>query len=81
MCQYHKIALCPTVFQPFFAFPVIKDDLFAPLEWKQRVSDVELYWKPQNFKNQTAFIQGYVVYYLDNNGEVIQVSTGTVTPC
>ncbi|XP_070845919.1 leukemia inhibitory factor receptor-like [Chaetodon trifascialis] len=45
----------------------IEDGLLKSLKWKQQDSDVEVSWDPINLRQQSAFIQGYVLYCLDNN--------------
>ncbi|KAI3361999.1 hypothetical protein L3Q82_012204 [Scortum barcoo] len=49
----------------------IEDGLFKSLKWKQQYSDVEVYWDPIPLREQTAFIQGYALYCLDNNNNVV----------
>lgn len=49
----------------------IKDGLFNFLNWTQQDSDVTVYWEPINHRNQTAFIQGYVLYCQDNNSSKV----------
>ncbi|KAM9841122.1 leukemia inhibitory factor receptor-like [Aulostomus maculatus] len=53
----------------------IQDGLFKRLTWKQRGSDVEVSWDPVSLPHQTAFIQGYIMYCLDNSNVFINVST------
>lgn len=53
----------------------IKDGLFGSLNWKKPYSYVEIYWNPVSWKNQTAFIYGYVLYCEDNGKIVCNVST------
>ncbi|XP_035524391.1 leukemia inhibitory factor receptor-like [Morone saxatilis] len=45
----------------------IPDGLFKTLKTKQWDSDVEVFWEPIDLRAQSAFIQGYVLYYDDNN--------------
>ncbi|KAL7376479.1 hypothetical protein ABVT39_008881 [Epinephelus coioides] len=52
----------------------IQDGLFKKLEGKQQDSDFVVSWEPVSLREQTAFIQGYVLYYTDNN-KVISFST------
>lgn len=64
--------------------PEIQDGLFKTLTWKQKGSDVEVSWLPISPTEQSAFIQGYILYWSDNNNDdshnvVFNVSTGTVT--
>ncbi|XP_045897937.1 leukemia inhibitory factor receptor-like isoform X4 [Micropterus dolomieu] len=49
----------------------IENSLFKSLKSKQRDSDVELSWEPISLKEQTAFIQGYVLYGLDSNNKLV----------
>ncbi|KAM3599828.1 uncharacterized protein V6R79_012252 [Siganus canaliculatus] len=56
----------------------IEDNLLS-LKWKQLGSDVEVFWEPINQKDQSAFIQGYVLYCLDNKNNVI-CNVSTVGP-
>uniref|UniRef100_A0AAQ6IK65 Fibronectin type-III domain-containing protein n=1 Tax=Anabas testudineus TaxID=64144 RepID=A0AAQ6IK65_ANATE len=55
----------------------IKKGLFEPLKWKQQDSDVEVSWATVSLTNQTAFIQGYILYWSDNNNNsrIFNVST------
>ncbi|XP_040013095.1 leukemia inhibitory factor receptor-like [Xiphias gladius] len=56
----------------------IKDGLFVPLKWKQQDSDVEVSWNPVSLTEQTAFIQGYILYCTDKDNDnkiVCNVST------
>ncbi|XP_070781233.1 leukemia inhibitory factor receptor-like [Enoplosus armatus] len=48
----------------------IEDGLFKSLKWKQSYSDVEVSWDRIPLGEQSAFIQGYVLYILDNNSNV-----------
>ncbi|KAK2818798.1 hypothetical protein Q5P01_024359 [Channa striata] len=43
--------------------------LFEQLEWKQQGSGVKLSWRSIPLAEQTAFIQGYVLYWLDNTNK------------
>ncbi|XP_026154044.1 leukemia inhibitory factor receptor-like isoform X2 [Mastacembelus armatus] len=56
----------------------IEDGLFKTLKGKQQDSDFEISWDPISLNEQTAFIQGYVLYWSDykNNNTVCNVSTG-----
>ena len=64
-----------------FSIPGIKDGLFKSLEWKQQNSDVEVYWDHINQREQSAFIQGYVLYWSEkDSNENFSVGTGIVTP-
>ena len=66
---------------PIFSVPGIKDKLFKSLKWKQQDSDVEVFWDRVNQREQSAFIQGYVLYWTEqDSNENFSVSTGTVTP-
>lgn len=49
----------------------IENSLFKSLKSKQRDSDVELSWEPISLKEQTAFIQGYVLYDSDSNNKIV----------
>ncbi|XP_044030554.1 leukemia inhibitory factor receptor-like isoform X2 [Siniperca chuatsi] len=49
----------------------IEDGLFKSLKWKQRFSDVEVSWDPISLREQTALIRGYVLYCLDDNGNIV----------
>lgn len=60
---------------PMFSIPGIENGLFKSLKWKQRNSDVEVYWDHINQREQSAFIQGYVLYW-SNSNEIFNVSTG-----
>ncbi|KAM8744290.1 leukemia inhibitory factor receptor-like isoform 1-T3 [Acanthopagrus schlegelii] len=54
----------------------IKDGLFKSLKWKQQNSDVEVYWDHINQREQSAFIQGYVLYWSEkDSNENFLVST------
>ncbi|XP_035464805.2 leukemia inhibitory factor receptor [Scophthalmus maximus] len=58
----------------------IQDGLFKTLTWKQKGSDVEVSWLPISPTEQSAFIQGYILYWSDNNNDdshnvVFNVST------
>ncbi|XP_034459078.1 leukemia inhibitory factor receptor-like [Hippoglossus hippoglossus] len=62
----------------------IQDDLFKNLTLKQKVSDVEVSWDRISLKEQTAFIQGYVLEWFDseepnNNKAVYNASTDDPT--
>ncbi|XP_030284060.1 leukemia inhibitory factor receptor-like isoform X2 [Sparus aurata] len=52
----------------------IENGLFKSLKWKQRNSDVEVYWDHINQREQSAVIQGYVLYW-SNSNEIFNVST------
>lgn len=62
--------------------PGIKGGLFGVLKFKQQDSDAEVSWVPIRLTEQTAFIQGYILYWSDSNDEnsSFSVSTGIVTP-
>ncbi|GLD51806.1 leukemia inhibitory factor receptor-like protein [Lates japonicus] len=45
----------------------MQNRLFDPLEWKQQESNVEVSWIPIPQTSRTAFIQGYILYWSDNN--------------
>ncbi|KAM9735379.1 leukemia inhibitory factor receptor-like isoform 1-T1 [Menidia menidia] len=53
----------------------IEGTLFKSLKLAQNDSDVEISWEPIPLKEQTAFIQGYILRYHDNNGQSFSVST------
>ncbi|XP_029372443.1 leukemia inhibitory factor receptor-like isoform X2 [Echeneis naucrates] len=56
----------------------MQNDLFK-LEWKQQDSNVEVSWDPVPLTERTAFIQGYILYWSDNNSNnsmVYNVTTG-----
>ncbi|XP_041816362.1 leukemia inhibitory factor receptor-like [Chelmon rostratus] len=57
----------------------IEDGLFKSLKWKQQDSDVQVSWDPINLREQSAFIQGYVLYCLDNNNNKV-IIVNTVNP-
>lgn len=57
-------------------FPGIEDPLFKSLKLKQQDSNVEVSWDPIPLREQTAFIQGYILYGLDEYGTVSKVETG-----
>ncbi|XP_033976150.1 leukemia inhibitory factor receptor-like isoform X2 [Trematomus bernacchii] len=59
----------------YFTEKSIKEGLFKSLKGKQQDSDFEVSWDPISLKEQTAFIQGYVLYCLDNSNTVIKFST------
>lgn len=40
--------------------------------------DVEVSWDPVALQEQSAFIQGYILYYWENNSSVVNISTGKV---
>ena len=64
-----------------FSIPGIKDGLFKSLKWKQQNSDVEVYWDHIDQREQSAFIQGYVLYWSgDDSSEIFRVSTGRWHP-
>lgn len=66
---------------PVMLLPGIEDGLFKSLKWKQQDSDVEVFWDPINLREQSAFIQGYVLYCSGVNNDIdVNVSTGNVTP-
>uniref|UniRef100_A0A8D3AIV2 Fibronectin type-III domain-containing protein n=1 Tax=Scophthalmus maximus TaxID=52904 RepID=A0A8D3AIV2_SCOMX len=57
-----------------------ENGLFKTLTWKQKGSDVEVSWLPISPTEQSAFIQGYILYWSDNNNDdshnvVFNVST------
>uniref|UniRef100_A0A3Q2XCX1 Leukemia inhibitory factor receptor-like n=2 Tax=Hippocampus comes TaxID=109280 RepID=A0A3Q2XCX1_HIPCM len=54
---------------------IIQDGLFRTLNWKQRDMDVEVSWDPVALQEQSAFIQGYILYYWENNSSVMNIST------
>ncbi|XP_051907296.1 leukemia inhibitory factor receptor-like [Hippocampus zosterae] len=54
---------------------IIPDGLFRTLNWKQRDMDVEVSWDPVALQEQSAFIQGYILYYGQNNSSVMNIST------
>ncbi|XP_073334429.1 oncostatin-M-specific receptor subunit beta-like [Pagrus major] len=59
----------------------IKDGLFQSLKWKQKDSDVEVYWDPINQREQSAFIRGYVLYWWENDSsEKFSTNASTVNP-
>lgn len=62
-----------------FSIPGIENGLFKSLKWKQRNSDVEVYWDHINQREQSAVIQGYVLYW-SNSNEIFNVSTGRWHP-
>ncbi|XP_068609290.1 leukemia inhibitory factor receptor-like [Brachionichthys hirsutus] len=53
----------------------IEDGLFQSLRWKQQDSDVEVSWDPIRFKEQPAFIRGYVLRCVGSNNATVSVST------
>ncbi|XP_039634673.1 leukemia inhibitory factor receptor-like isoform X2 [Perca fluviatilis] len=54
----------------------IQDGLFKSVKGQQQDWDYEVSWEPISRREQTAFIQGYVLYCLDNNNnKVINFST------
>ncbi|XP_060931645.1 leukemia inhibitory factor receptor-like [Limanda limanda] len=57
----------------------IQGDLFKALKWKQKGSDVEVSWDRISLKEQTAFIQGYVLEWSDTDGQDNNVSTDEPT--
>ncbi|XP_061836587.1 leukemia inhibitory factor receptor-like isoform X4 [Nerophis lumbriciformis] len=54
---------------------IIPDGLFKPFTWTQRNMDVEVTWNRVSLQEQPAFIQGYVLYWVDNNNIVMNIST------
>ncbi|KAM9794392.1 leukemia inhibitory factor receptor-like isoform X1 [Syngnathus typhle] len=55
---------------------IIQDNLFKTLKWKQRDMDVVVSWDPLALQEQSAFIQGYILYYRDHNSSsIMSVST------
>ncbi|XP_077398719.1 leukemia inhibitory factor receptor-like [Vanacampus margaritifer] len=54
---------------------LIQDGLFQTLKWEQRDMDVEVSWDPVALQDQSTFIQGYILYYRDNNSRVMNIST------
>ncbi|XP_061887351.1 leukemia inhibitory factor receptor-like isoform X2 [Entelurus aequoreus] len=54
---------------------IIPDGLFKPFTWTQRNLDVEVTWNRVSLQKQPAFIQGYVLYWVDNNNIVMNIST------
>lgn len=74
----HFVQQC---FTRVMLLPGIEDGLFKSLKWKQQDSDVEVFWDPINPREQSAFIQGYVLYCSGVNNDIdVNVSTGNVTP-
>ncbi|KAM8749706.1 oncostatin-M-specific receptor subunit beta-like isoform 2-T2 [Acanthopagrus schlegelii] len=57
----------------------IKDKLFKSLKWKQQDSDVEVFWDRVNQREQSAFIQGYVLYWTEQDSNE-NFSVSTVNP-
>nr|XP_019961882.1 PREDICTED: leukemia inhibitory factor receptor-like [Paralichthys olivaceus] len=57
----------------------IPDNLFKIRRLKQKGSIVEMSWDPISLTEQTAFIQGYVMYYSDGDKNNGQVSTDDPT--
>uniref|UniRef100_A0A8C5HIT0 Fibronectin type-III domain-containing protein n=2 Tax=Gouania willdenowi TaxID=441366 RepID=A0A8C5HIT0_GOUWI len=53
----------------------IEDDLFKPLNFKQHQLDVEIFWDSFSLRKQSAFIQGYVLYYQELNGHIFRVKS------
>ncbi|XP_023253580.1 leukemia inhibitory factor receptor-like [Seriola lalandi dorsalis] len=45
----------------------IQADLFKRLKWKQQDSNVEVSWDPVPLTEQTAFIEGYILYWREDN--------------
>ncbi|XP_037609526.1 leukemia inhibitory factor receptor-like isoform X2 [Sebastes umbrosus] len=58
----------------------IQDGLFKSLKGKQQDSDYEVSWDKISLREQTAFIQGYVLYCLDNNNNNNIVNFSTDNP-
>lgn len=56
----------------------INDGLFEPLVLTQLDSDIQVSWEPVPLNKQTAFIQGYILYWSDfkHPDIVFNVSTG-----
>lgn len=53
----------------------IPDGLFKSLKGNQQSSDYNVSWDPIPLREQTAFIQGYILYCQDGNNEAINFST------
>ncbi|XP_078128379.1 oncostatin-M-specific receptor subunit beta-like isoform X2 [Sander vitreus] len=53
----------------------IQDGLFKSFTGQQQDWDYEVSWKPISLREQTAFIQGYVLYCLDYDKKVINFTT------
>ncbi|XP_069578066.1 oncostatin-M-specific receptor subunit beta-like [Brachyistius frenatus] len=53
----------------------IEEKLFKPLTFKQQGADAEVSWHAIPLREQSAFIQGYTLYYWNNRGKVFSVST------
>ncbi|XP_032395120.1 leukemia inhibitory factor receptor [Etheostoma spectabile] len=53
----------------------IQNNLFKSLRGQQQNWDYEVSWEPVPLREQTAFVQGYVLYCLDNNEKVFNFST------
>ncbi|XP_034752110.1 leukemia inhibitory factor receptor-like isoform X2 [Etheostoma cragini] len=53
----------------------IQNNLFKSLRGQQQYWDYEVSWEPVPLREQTAFVQGYVLYCFDNNEKVINFST------
>ncbi|KAK7895780.1 hypothetical protein WMY93_021105 [Mugilogobius chulae] len=52
----------------------IPDGLFKNMKWEQRASDVTISWDKIIFSEQSAFIEGYIMF-CSNDSAVINVST------
>ncbi|XP_040915438.1 leukemia inhibitory factor receptor-like isoform X2 [Toxotes jaculatrix] len=50
-------------------------DVFKSPDWNQQSSNVEVSWAPISLTEQTAFINGYILYWSGNNDKVFNVST------
>lgn len=61
----------------FYLLPVpgIQEELLKT-KCKQQDSDLEVSWDPLPQTQLTAFIQGYILYWSDNNNVVSNTSTG-----
>ncbi|XP_061657607.1 leukemia inhibitory factor receptor-like isoform X3 [Syngnathoides biaculeatus] len=70
----HRAPVLLERMEGYFKEKLIQDHLFT-LKWKQKNMDVEVSWDPVALEEQSAFIQGYILYYWDNISRVMNVST------
>lgn len=53
----------------------IQKDLFQSLQYEQKGSDVKIYWDRVPLREQSAFINGYILYYQEMDHQVSTVTT------
>ncbi|KAM3874201.1 leukemia inhibitory factor receptor-like [Diretmus argenteus] len=58
----------------------LQDKQIKGLKWKQMGSDVQVSWRAISPRNQTAFIQGYIMYYNDSiHQKTLRTADGLIT--